>query len=345
MYLLKQERKKPCFIRLMIYLEFLDGQGLGNQLWNYVSLRSLSNKLGFGYQIINPDKFKGKTFLEISYSEAGNKKYSKKYLKNHNYKYIFNEKLYYDNSLKTFISDFDKEILKIKSFTLIRGLFQSEKYLFDNNINQFIRLKNLNKNGLKNLKNKCLLNIRGGEYKRFKNLILPKTYWMNAIENMKKINPNIEFYVVTDDYDYAANLLPELKIIKGKINEDFINLFYAEYLIVSNSSFSYFPISLGRKPKKIIAPSNWARFGNPQGKWISPSNYYKNWSYQNEKGEIIPIKNIEKSIKNTREFYAAYNILTTKDSISNKTIFSFLPRNLRKNIKKILAKFFPLYIG
>ena len=78
---------------------------------------------------------------------------------------------------------------------------------------------------------------------------------------------------------------------------------------------------------------------------ISPSNYYNNWSYQNEKGEIISNKNIEKSIKNTREFYATYNILTTKDSISNKTIFSFLPNNLKKNIKRILSKFFPLDIG
>ena len=51
----------------MLYLEFLDGQGLGNQLWNYVTLRSLSNKLGYEYEIINPKNFKGKSFLQISY--------------------------------------------------------------------------------------------------------------------------------------------------------------------------------------------------------------------------------------------------------------------------------------
>ena len=53
----------------MIYLEFLEGQGLGNQLWNYVTLRSISSKLGFGYEIINPENFKGKNFLDITYSE------------------------------------------------------------------------------------------------------------------------------------------------------------------------------------------------------------------------------------------------------------------------------------
>ena len=329
----------------MIYLEFSEGQGLGNQLWNYVSLRSLSKKLGFGYKIINPDKFKGKTFLEISYIGAENKKYPNNYLKIDNYKYIYNEKLYYDNSLKTFVCDFDDEIHKIKSFTLIKGLFQSEKYLFDNNINQFIKLKNANKNVPKNTKNRCLLNVRGGEYKRFKNLILPKTYWLNAIKNMKKIKPDMEFYIITDDYEYAQKLLPKLDIIKGNINEDFTNLFYAEYLIVSNSSFSYFPMTLGQKPKKIIAPSNWARFGNTQERWISPSNYYKNWTYQNEKGEILSNKNIEKSIKKTRKYYSTYNILTTEDGVSKKTLFLFLPNNFKKFIKKLLSKFFPLHIG
>ena len=60
----------------MIYLEFLDGQGLGNQLWNYVTLRSIAKKLDLNYEIINPDKFKGKEFLEISYFSKPNGKYS-----------------------------------------------------------------------------------------------------------------------------------------------------------------------------------------------------------------------------------------------------------------------------
>ena len=53
----------------MIYLEFLEGQGLGNQLWNYVTLRSLSKVLGFEYKVLHPERFKGKNFLDISYSK------------------------------------------------------------------------------------------------------------------------------------------------------------------------------------------------------------------------------------------------------------------------------------
>ena len=329
----------------MIYLKFLEGQGLGNQLWNYVALRSISSKLGFGYEIINPENFKGKNFLDIKYSEKYEADISSIYSNEKCYQYIFREKLYYDKVLQTFASDFDSEILKIQSNTLIKGLFQSEKYLFNNDINKFIKLKKSNKKKLKTSNNVCLLNIRGGEYKRFKNLILPKSYWLNAIKNMRKIQKKMEFLIVTDDYDYAKNLFPQFKILKGELAEDFTQLLQAKYLIVSNSSFSYFPISLGLKPVKVIAPYYWSRFGNSQKRWISPCNYYKNWCYQNEKGEIISDVNIEKSINETRQFYSTFNVLTTEEILSKKTIFTLFPKKFRKIIKKVLSKIFPLHIG
>ena len=61
----------------MIFLEFLEGQGLGNQLWNYVTLRSLSKVLRFDYRVLYPEKFKGKNFLDISYSNIKNLEFHK----------------------------------------------------------------------------------------------------------------------------------------------------------------------------------------------------------------------------------------------------------------------------
>ena len=341
-YLLEQKIQKHYFINLMLYLEFLEGQGLGNQLWNYVTLRSLSKELGLGYEIINSKRFKGKDFLDISYSKSA----IKSNLKNHRKKYnIFNEKIFYDYELRTFACDFDNDILKVQPNTLIKGLFQSEKYFFNNDINEFIKLKLSNMNKLPLSSNQCLLNIRGGEYKRHRNLILPKSYWLSAIKNMKKINPDLEFSIITDDYDYSSKLFPELKIIKGNISQDYFQIFSTEYVIVSNSSFSYFPISLGKKPKVIIAPSLWARFGNSKERWISPANYYKNWKYQNDKGEIISTKTSEKMIKKTKEIYLTYNVLTKKESLQRKTILTLIPSNFKKLIKKIISKIFPLHIG
>tara|TARA_B100000161_G_scaffold217271_1_gene162273 strand:+ start:666 stop:1652 length:987 start_codon:yes stop_codon:yes gene_type:complete len=328
----------------MLYTEFLDGQGLGNQLWNYITLRSISKKLGFGYEIINREKFKGKNFLEISYEQNFVKTNLKSFNNKINVNNIFNEKLFYDNELKTFTSDFDENILKIKPNTLLRGLFQSEKYFFNYDINEFIKLKKESSDYYK-IKNHCLLNIRGGEYKRYKDLILPKSYWINAIKNMKRIKKDLNFSIVTDDYNYASKLLPEIDILRGNIHEDFSRIFYAKYIIVSNSSFPYFPINLGEKPKYIIAPAHWARFANNKDKWVSPANYYKSWSYQNQLGKILSKKEIKKSLNNTRKIYDSYYVLTTKESVLRNKIFFYIPSKLRKLIKKILSKIFPLKIG
>ena len=40
----------------MLVLEFKDGQGLGNQLWNYVALRSIA-KNNYDFRLINFDNF------------------------------------------------------------------------------------------------------------------------------------------------------------------------------------------------------------------------------------------------------------------------------------------------
>ena len=45
----------------------------------------------------------------------------------------------------------------------------------------------------------CVLNYRGGEYVGFHELYLTREYWLNAMENMTKINPNMKFVTITDD--------------------------------------------------------------------------------------------------------------------------------------------------
>ena len=57
-------------------------------------------------------------------------------------KNVFHERLYFDKELKTFLSDYDKEVLNIHPNTLIEGLFQSEKYLFGYDLNEFIKFDN-----------------------------------------------------------------------------------------------------------------------------------------------------------------------------------------------------------
>ena len=322
----------------MIYLEFFKEQGLGNQLWNYAALRAIAEFKGYEYTILKFEDFKGHDFIELC---PGNIK--EKIIRTENLKF-FNEKIFYDNELKTFACDFDKNIINIEPDTNINGLFQSEKYFFNKDINKYIKIKETSKVRKKELFKKCILNIRGGEYKRFKELILPKSYWINAMNEMKKLVKDISFVIVTDDYNYSSNLLPGIEILIGDIKSDFMNIYYADYLIVSNSSFSYFPIKLGRKAKKVIAPANWARYGNKFNRWISPANIYKDWEYMDNKG-ILSKQKISQILINTNNTYSKYNIIANKNHFKRKSILFLIPKRIRKLIKFILSKIFPLYIG
>ena len=195
----------------MLLLKFKEGQGLGNQLWNYVVLRRIAELRNLKYKIINTEKFKGKDFLDIKFNNT-NEKVDIELFE------TYKERFFFDYELKCLINDFDKDIFKIKDNTIIEGIFQSEDYLKPNIeiINDYIKIK---RNVKKINDDICILNIRGGEYKSHKELILPKSYWENAINNMKNFNNNLIFKIITDDDKYASCLLPNYEIIKGDIEK------------------------------------------------------------------------------------------------------------------------------
>ena len=323
----------------MIFLKFKKGQGLGNQLWNYVVLRSTADLNNLKFKIIDYENFKAKDFLDIEITNSEEDHETK------DYKH-YKETAIFDSDLNCFIYLFDKNILNISDNTIIEGNLQSEDYLKPNIeiLNKYIGIKNVTKNK-KIKKNTCLLNIRGGEYKLHKNLILPKSYWLNGIKNILKINKNIEFKIITDDSLYASKLLPNYEILEGGIREDFMNLYSCNYLILSNSTFGYFPVKLGKKPQTVIAPYQWARFGNSKDRWVSPCNYYKDWLWQNIDGNIVPESEIIKSIINSKNVYETYNIKTNYKAFKRFNIKDLIPRKLKKPIKKFLSKIFPLLIG
>ena len=324
----------------MLLIEFKEGQGLGNQLWNYAALRSIAQYKGYTFKVVNYENFKGKNFIKIKKSN------SKKNIQRNKYTQ-FKEKCFYDNDLSCFVYGYDKEVLNVQKNTFLDGVFQSEKYLMPNInvINDFfeINLKNFNPNF--DYQKTCILNIRGGEYKMHKELILPKAYWLNGIKNMQEKFSDLEFKIVTDDINYASKLLPHLEILKGNIKNDFINLYFSKYLILSNSSFAYFPTKLGIKPNYVIAPINWSRFDNKYNRWVSHANFYSEWNWQNKEGFILSKEETISSVNKSEEFYNSYNVLTSENYFRKFKINYLLPRKLKNKIKQFLGKIFPLFIG
>ena len=321
----------------MILIEFRIGQGLGNQLWNYASAKSIADKLGYELAIKNFKYFKGREFLKLDFDISMNE------MEDESKFTIFNEKLYYDSELKYIVSDFDQNVLNIRKNTKLEGLFQSEKYFFGD-IDKLKKYINLDPNVIKSTyidKEVCVLNIRGGEYKRHKSFILNKNYWTNAMNNFKKIYSVKEFIIVTDDFKYSKALFPNLEIISGDIQKCYATIFKCSNIVVSNSTFSYFPCTTGLQ-KKIIAPKYWARPLKNNGRWISPANIYKGWIYQDKEFKLITYDECIKIASNTSDYYSNnFNILIKKTDVPSSGVLNFLTKGQKKIIKNILGFFWP----
>ena len=175
--------------------------------------------------------------------------------------------------------------------------------------------------------------------------ILPKDYWINAIKNYKSKFKIYKFLIVTDDYRYAKNIFPKIKIIHGDIGKCYATIYKSRNIILSNSSFSYFPCKTGFK-KNIIAPMYWARPSKNNGRWISPGNIYKDWFWQDEKSNLYDYDHCQRIAEESDNYYRKeYTILIRKNSIPNTGILNFLPKRFKKFLKKILSYLFPEHLG
>lgn len=261
----------------MIIIEFLEGQGLGNQLWNYFAGIGISMANDMEVRIFSVSNFKGSSFLNLKVSECSNQDYADAIM--------IAEQQYYLGKEDYVASDVDYKFFhlnKDKKY-ILRGLFQSEAYTTSiKNYDDWIVVKSSPGLGYK-----TVLNIRGGEYKRQPNFHLPKSYWHNALKALG----NPEFTIVTDDPKYAEELFPNNEIITGIANS-FISILNAEVAIVSNSTFSYWPLKLGGSASTILAPYNFARY-NVDERWCSWANVYEGWQYLDKRGGIHESKMIQ----------------------------------------------------
>lgn len=322
--------------------EFYDGQGLGNQLWVYASVRSIAAENGANFILLGIDKFKGNHFLDIDHLVGVN---TYKGLLDCNH---FHEARFFDPDIECVVSCFDKKVLDIKQSVNLEGLFQSEEYFFGDisKLKKYIRIKKEYFNKVTIPSDACILNVRGGEYKRHKDLILPISYWHSAIKNMKEQKSVTNFLIVTDDVRYANSILPQYEVLRGGVAECYVALNKAKYLVLSNSSFSYFPVKTNENDPFVIAPKHWARFGNEYNKWASPANLYKGWFWQDKFGHLHTYEHCKNEVDYMENFYNDdFFIRVPNTFIQKKILRGFIPLSIRKKVKKILAYFFPRNVG
>lgn len=246
----------------MIVGIFHKGSGLGNQLFRYVTARTLAQDKGFDFAMSNPQEFKGQDFMNLEmgglYDSGGF------------YKFDENKIITADG---VDIRSYDPEINFVQDNTVIDGEFQDERYWGHNldNIREWLAVEPLNM-----LDNVCVINFRGGEYTAFPDLFLTEDYWMRAIEIMKAMNPDMRFVVHTDDAISARRFFPSYPIHQD-MELNWRSIRYAKHLILSNSSFAILPALLNEDVQGIIAPRYWARRNTKT--WALPQNYYKRFQY------------------------------------------------------------------
>ena len=323
----------------MIIINFENGQGLGNQLWLYASCRGIAKKLNYHYKVNCIEKFKGKNFLNID-----DNKFQLLNPSNN----LFKEQLYYDPVLKYFASDYDFRVEEILPNTEISGVFQSEEYLynFKDEVRNWVKLSDEMIGFSENFSDTCVLNIRGGEYKRHKKLILNREYWVNGISNILQKTGVDKFLIVTDDVRYAEKLHLNIPILKGGVAECYAALYGSACAVLSNSSFSYFPIKTRMDNPFIIAPYLWSRPYNEEHRWAAPANLYRDWFWQDKHGHLYEYNDCIPLKINTLNYYKQTYTILVPNTLIDKGIFrKYFPRSIIKLSKIILSTFFPKYFG
>lgn len=253
---------------------FHQGSGLGNQLFRYVATRVKAMDLGVGWMMKYQADGSGKTegfkgrglFLNnaeaVAWSQGENWPDKQ-----------WHEKKVVENGVD--IRGYDPEFNFIEDGTTIEGEFQDERYWKhrESEVREWLKTEPLEVPD-----DLCIINFRGGEFKVFPDLFLPKEYWDEGIQRMKAINPDMRFEVHTDDPETAKQFFPDYKIIQD-IGLNWRSVRYAKYAIIANSSFPILPRWLrhGEGEAITIAPRGWARHNIKV--WALPSNYYDRFLY------------------------------------------------------------------
>ena len=290
----------------MIVTELYDGQGIGNQLWCYFVTRTIADNLGFQYGIMRPDKFKGIDFMNIDMGNSviggigpeggppvslplGIEFYHKEFVHEHPIN-------------KVNISKIDPNLLSIRDNTKIDGCMQSLKYIDPERIKSWFSI-----NGDKNITDYssddiCVVHIRGGDFLG-STAILDRNYFKKAKEIILERNPKVEFVIVTDDVNYARDIFPNYPVVGGSVTGqsdsnkashhiggpiwmDWSILYNAKNIILSSSSFSFWPAITNMHDPFVIAPMYWGDFARSDGYWSCWEMIVDKWMYLDRFGAL-----------------------------------------------------------
>ena len=160
--------------------------------------------------------------------------------------------------------------------------------------------------------NLCILHLRCTDYMNSPELFLEKRYWIKGMKYMKSIRPDMEFLIVTNDVREANKFLPGVPAVSNDLAKDYSIIKNAHYLLLSNSSFTYFPALCSETVKFILAPKYWARHNVSNGYWASEQNIYSIFNYMDRKGRVYSAEECRQELEEYKKRSAAYKRINKK---------------------------------
>ncbi len=309
------------------------GQGLGNRLFVYISTRAIARKKGFDFSILDSEILEnGVPFLNLDYGVSAPEDIW-------NYTYVEKgERLFCGNSGHDIqhgadVSGYDKDIWDVESGTILDGILQAPEYFdeYKNDIKEWLSVKPEYECYDYSLDDLCIINIRGGEYADSPELFLRRKYWLDAMNNMRQIRQDMRFMVVTDDVDAARRILPEVEAYHFDVCKDYVTVKNAKYLIISNSSFAFFPAYTSTTARMIIAPKYWARHNVSDGYWSCEQNIYEGFMYQDRKGTLFTAKECKDQLESYKKKSVKYRRINKPLSGINKMLAEINSKRIRMN--------------
>ena len=168
-----------------------------------------------------------------------------------------------------------------KSF--IYGYFQAEKFFekYSDEIKSELRVKlcNINSAFYEKIKdtNSVCIHVRRGDYCKHNMLICDMTYFECAINIMRDRLFKPEFFLFSDDIEWAKDNFKNNRIIfvdeKTKDFEQLRLMYSCKHFIISNSTFSWWAQYLSESlDKVVIAPAKWMPYDTEKR-----DIYQENW--------------------------------------------------------------------
>ena len=299
----------------MIGTKLSKGQGLGNQLFCYVTARCIAEKRGLDFSILGGETLAnnihsqcGLYFMDLDLGAPAREEDFSGGVYQEREDRLYTGSSRHDMTHGCYVTGTDQGMFSVPDNTLLMGNMQAEDYFYDykDEIRQWLKVKPEYDCREFSRDHLCVLHLRCSDYMDFPELFLRKKYWIDGMKQMRRIDPEMEFMIITNEVKEAQKILPGVPAYNFDLAKDYSILKNAKYLLLANSSFAYFPALCNENAAYILAPKYWARHNVSDGYWASEQNIYEGWHYMDRKGKVFTAGECREELARYKETSQAY---------------------------------------